>query len=62
MMAKTELRLMKKLDNKNTDPNENKKRKVHYQMEISKLKHIKRIENICHISDLVYEFSFVEHG
>ena len=38
----------------------NSKRKVPYQMAKAKAQHIKRIDNNCHISDLVQTFSYVE--
>ena len=41
---------------------ENSKRKVCNQMANQMIKHIKRIENNCHIPDLVQAFSNVENG
>ena len=44
---------------------ENSKRKVPVHMAKSKaqkLKHQKRMENKCHIADLVQAFSYVENG
>ena len=41
---------------------ENSKRKVPNQMAKSNDKHIKRMENHCHIPDFVQTFSNVENG